>query len=164
MYETLQKNLVSTSTVTRLCPYISRLFSCRQPIFTMRALQKLVALNLFVDPSHEDPDNSDVVHEQILTTRVYIFLLTTTVLIISLFTMLRPISAFETVSKPTLDTYLRLETMHSSTLACLCRQPVVTYASFFSIEPVYHAVSILSTHDHKNQRVFMHLILLDLLQ
>ena len=108
----------------------------------MRALKKLLSLNLFVDSSHQDPDDSAVVHEQILTTRIYIVLLTATVLIITLFTMLRPVTVFETVSKPTLDTYVQLETVHFSTLACICRHPVVTYASFFSIEPVYHAVSI----------------------
>ena len=107
----------------------------------MYPLEKVRKLNLFVTPETRNSMDIELIHDQILSTRIYIVLLTTIVIVIALFTVLRPIPIAETVAKPSLDTYLKLENTHASSLSCLCRQPTVSYASFFSIEPVFHQVS-----------------------
>ena len=106
----------------------------------MYAWQKLRELNTFKDPYTQGAENNQAIRHQILSTRVYIILLSLSLLFITLFTALRPVTIFTTVAEPSLDAYLQLEAIHSSTLSCLCYQSAVTYSSFFSIEPVYHQV------------------------
>jgi hypothetical protein len=103
-------------------------------------IRKLLNLNLFVNPTTRNSDDIEVIHDQVLSTRVYIVLLTVIILIITLFTILRPVLVTETVLKPSLEVYLQLEIAHASTLSCICRQSTVQYARFFSMKPVYHQV------------------------
>ena len=107
----------------------------------MRVLQRLLKLNLFVNARTQNSADAGAIHDQILSTRVYIVLLTTAILTITLFTVLKPITVSETVLKPSLDTYLQLEAADFDSFSCLCRQSVVRYATFFSLEPVFHEVS-----------------------
>ena len=106
-----------------------------------RLLAPLLKLNLYVDSRTRNSTDVQVIHDQIVSTRVYIVLVTKILLIITLFTALRPVMITEVVLKPSLDTYLQLEAAHASRLSCLCRQSTVKYASFFTIKPVYHDVS-----------------------
>ena len=106
----------------------------------MRPIEKLRKLNLFVTPETRNSNDTELIHDQILSTRIYIVLLTTIIIVIALFTVLRPIPIAETIATPSLDTYLKLEATHATSLSCLCRQPTVTYANFFSIEPIFHQV------------------------
>ena len=108
----------------------------------IRLLNNLRSLNLFVKPGTQNSDDIQLIRDQILSTRLYIVLLTTSILVIALFTVLRPISVTETVSKPSLSTYLRLEAAYESTLSCLCSQPTVQYTHFFSLEAVFHEVNV----------------------
>lgn len=103
----------------------------------MLLLQKLIKLNLFIDPQ-----NQQLVHEQILSTRLYLVLLSITLLFLTLFNALTPISTHIIVLKPPLETYLRLESKHSNTLSCPCQQSAISYSTFFSIQPVFHTVRL----------------------
>ena len=116
--------------------------STRATMMTIQLLEKLRRLNLFVKPGTQNSDDIQLVRDQILTTRLYIVLFTAAILVITLFTVLRPISVTETVSKPSLDTYLKLEAAHESTLSCLCSQPTVQYTHFFLLEAVFHEVNV----------------------
>ena len=111
----------------------------------MGLLDKLRKLNLFVKPGTQNSTDAQLVDDQILTTRLYIIHLLAAIVVITLFTMLRPYSVTETVSKPSLDTYLKLEAAYESSLFCQCRQSTVQYSHFFSLEAVYHEVSRLQT-------------------
>ena len=106
----------------------------------MGILRRLLKLNLFVDRRTLDSADNEAIHDQILSTRLYIVLLTATILITTLFTVLRPITVTETVSKPSLDTYLQLETAHFDSLSCLCHQSVTRYDVFLSLEATFHEV------------------------
>ena len=111
----------------------------------MYLLEKLRKLNLFVSPGTQNSENVELIHDQILSTRVYVFLLIALILTITLFTVVRPVPITETVLKPSLDAYLKLEAAQVSGLSCLCRQPTVKYGNFFSIEPIYHEVGWFPT-------------------
>lgn len=107
----------------------------------MRLLAPLLKLNLYVDSRTRNSTDMKVIHDQILSTRIYIVLVATILLIITLFAALRPVMITEIVSKPSLDTYLQLEAIHTTRLSCVCRQSTVKYANFFTIKPIYHEVS-----------------------
>ena len=102
----------------------------------MFVLKKLLKLNVFADSRTQAQANSPGVHDQILSARMYIILFNKILFVIALFTILRPRSIVGVVAKPSLDTYLQLESTHPSTLSYLCRQPSVLYANFFSLEPI----------------------------
>ena len=106
----------------------------------MYVLRKLRTLNLFMEPRSQASDDIEVVHNQILSTRVYIVFMITTLFTLTLFTVLRPVSISATESNPSIQTYYQLEAAYSRTLACQCRRPTVQYKEFFSIEPVFHEV------------------------
>lgn len=102
--------------------------------------QKLLKLNLFMNARTQNAADAEVTRYQILSTRIYLVLLTAAILITTLFTVLRPITVTETVLEPSLDTYVQLETAHSSSLSCLCRQSVVRYDVFVTLEAIFHEV------------------------
>lgn len=106
-------------------------------------IQKLLRFNLFATPSRQESEDVQIIHDQILSTRVYVLLLTTALLVISAFTILTPVYVFTTVPQPSLSTYLALEDKYAGKLSCLCQHLAVTFSSFFSIEPAYHEVNIL---------------------
>ena len=110
----------------------------------MPFVQRLLKFNLFVNSRTQNSADTEAIRDQILSTRVYLILLTTSILTTTLFTVLRPITVSETVLKPSLDKYLQLEAVYSDALYCLCRQSLVKHATFFSLEPVFHEVSFFS--------------------
>ena len=106
----------------------------------MYILSKLRTLNLFMEPRSQDSEDIAMIHNQILSTRVYIILMITTVSTLILFTVVRPVTISVTESHPSIDTYYQLEAAYPSTLSCQCYQPIVKYKEFYSIEPVFHEV------------------------
>jgi hypothetical protein len=77
---------------------------------------------------------------QVLSTRVYAILLAVSLVILVLFVFLSKTTVFVTETKPSIDTYRRLQAAYPSTLSCLCEHISVSNEDFLSITPTYHQV------------------------
>ena len=79
-----------------------------------------------------------------LATRLYIVLLTVSLIILILYTVIQPQLLKKTFATPSLDIYERLLHDHSETLECPCSTISIPYQNFITIEPVYHPVRTLN--------------------
>lgn len=110
-----------------------RITIVKQMLLTLRRF------NLFVDGRKRDEQDGEVLRDQILSTRVYLVLMTI-MLVIALFILFTEMTIQVTVDNPSFETYKYLETIFSDTLSCPCDQIAVLYSSFISIETTYHQV------------------------
>lgn len=84
----------------------------------------------------------------IIASRIYVVILTASVLIIVLSNGLDRTIVSETVSFPSLATFDRLQTMYPNTLSCSCQQIAVPLRDFGSLSPKIHQVSYSTTLCH----------------
>ena len=105
-----------------------------------RTIQKLGQLNFFANAETIRQDDEQVLHDQILSTRVYIILMITSICILLISVSLVQNTSSRMVSKPSIDTYERLQAAYSTTLVCRCQEIAVLYSTFLSITPTYHQV------------------------
>ena len=106
------------------------------------AILKLRQLNLFVDAKTKNERNGQVLHDQILSTRLYLVCLTISILTLMLFTVFTEMNVRITVNNPSFNTYKHLEAVFLDTLSCPCNEISVPYFNFVSIKTTYHQVSI----------------------
>ena len=76
-----------------------------------------------------------------ITTRFYIVLLIVSIVVLALYTAIRPRIVTKMFVKPTFDVYSNLLSYHSDTLQCLCSYISSTYDHFVKIEPAFHQVN-----------------------
>lgn len=75
-----------------------------------------------------------------LTTRLYIFLLTVSLVILVFYNIIRPKQLTETFIRPTIHTYHRLIADHGDTLQCPCSSISSMYDQYVKVDAVYHQV------------------------
>ncbi|CAF1388030.1 unnamed protein product [Adineta steineri] len=75
-----------------------------------------------------------------LASRLYVLLLITGVVILSLQTLVQPEILTKTYTKPSLETYEYLLENHGDTLHCPCSITSSTYGKYIKIEPIFHQV------------------------
>ncbi len=113
-------------------------------------VQKLITLlytsliNLNVFPLWVFGNNTNritAIHLGKWTTRLYIMLLTITLIIIIFYMGLRPQILTKTFHRPSFDVYNRLARDHEEILECSCSSISSTYDRFVEIEPIFHEVT-----------------------
>ena len=77
-----------------------------------------------------------------ITTRFYIVLLIVSIVILALYTAIRPRIVTKVFVKPTFNVYSNLLSYHSNTLQCRCSYISSTYDHFVKIEPAFHQVNM----------------------
>lgn len=102
----------------------------------------ILNLNLFQKVETMRDTDSNNIHKQKQSTRVYLVTLTTSFMVLILFTMLTKKDFEITVKSPSLLTYNDLEKNFLTTLSCPCQHVAIKYDSFLSIRPIYHQVKI----------------------
>ncbi|CAF1438830.1 unnamed protein product [Adineta ricciae] len=102
--------------------------------------QKLIELNLFKSiPSTND---ANILHQQYTTTRLYLILMLSAVIILTAFTSLRRQTIHVTVRSPSLEDFLRLDDQYPLTLNCPCNQISIENRLISYIVPEYHEVCL----------------------
>ncbi|UJR12528.1 hypothetical protein I4U23_016703 [Adineta vaga] len=99
----------------------------------------LIELNLFPTiPLSQDPI---ILERNRCTTRIYLILLITTLIILTLYGLLRQETNTIIIESPSISTYHQLLSQYSLTLECLCSNTAIKYNKFITqIEPQYHEI------------------------
>ncbi|CAF0990553.1 unnamed protein product [Adineta steineri] len=98
--------------------------------------RRLIELNLF--PSRLV--NDDHIYYQRIGTRLYIFILIISLIILTLYSSIIKQTNYETVLNPIESDYTKLHEIYGNNLICHCTSLSISYESFISIEPVYHQI------------------------
>ncbi|CAF1189924.1 unnamed protein product, partial [Didymodactylos carnosus] len=96
----------------------------------------MIRFNLFRNKSR---DTNDIKYQR-LSTRLYVLILSITLVILAVYSGLSQQIKLIIVQSPSLSTYEELESKYSDTLICPCSQLSINYKSFLSFEPSYHQV------------------------
>ncbi|CAF1575414.1 unnamed protein product, partial [Adineta steineri] len=97
----------------------------------------IIKLNLF----HSDVDVSeDEIKGEIISTRIYIFLLILSILILAIYRLQVTIIQTITVSSPSYTKYLELYENYSSSLVCPCTNIGIPQGNFIDINATFHQV------------------------
>lgn len=99
----------------------------------------LSELNVYVAAVEDTPADR---HSQILSTRLYICLLTVSMVIVLQYTALSSQTIKIRVNNPSLNQIETLLLMHSSTLSCPCSQIAVSTDTLVTLKISFHQVSI----------------------
>ncbi|UJR17510.1 hypothetical protein I4U23_004405 [Adineta vaga] len=94
-------------------------------------------LNLFEKNNKQIEKNRK---QQVVITRVYLFLLANSFLIITLFTSLNTQTITKSVYNPTLDEYKNLKLLYSNTLKCPCSTIIVPYHTSIELSATLHQI------------------------
>ncbi|CAF3615517.1 unnamed protein product [Rotaria socialis] len=92
--------------------------------------------NLFKSGSNE----TQIIRHERYSTRVYLFLLSIGIFIIIISTISSKELVYQTIEKPTLETYNQLMQSYTSTLQCPCSGISISYSHFMRISTVFHKV------------------------
>jgi hypothetical protein len=100
----------------------------------------MIELNLFesVPPSQ----NENVLRQQRYTTRIYLILLFLTVIILALFTSIRPQTIRVIKESPSLTDFIQLYDQYPRTLNCPCSQTATDKQFICHLKPQYHEVCL----------------------
>ncbi|CAF4257130.1 unnamed protein product, partial [Rotaria sp. Silwood2] len=98
--------------------------------------EKLEKLNLF-DTQISDPNG---IHREILTTRLFLILLATSAIILTLYTYISVQISTGVVPSPTQVVYRSLEEKYPDTLKCPCEKISTPYKTFVQTVPLMHQV------------------------
>lgn len=97
---------------------------------------KLISINLFKSRSI---DPTKLYHE-ILSTRLFIFLLGTSFFILAAYTSFNPQMTVEKIDSPSISDYERLQKRYPDTLQCVCAKISIPYYHFTNIDASFHQV------------------------
>lgn len=95
-----------------------------------------LSLNLFVDGS----TNEEVVIRQKYSSRLFVCLFTTTVILLIFYSSLENHTSSVTVHNPSYKTFLSLDSKYSETLNCPCTTTAVEYTKFIQANFTLHQV------------------------
>lgn len=108
--------------------------------FLRRSARQLKYFNLFQNNKSGTVTDQATLRDQIHTTRIYVFLMTASLITFVALTASTPRSVSITVQEPSLETYERLQVTYPDTLSCPCQNIAILYKSFYSRIPKYHQV------------------------
>ncbi|UJR12163.1 hypothetical protein I4U23_016340 [Adineta vaga] len=97
-------------------------------------------LNFFFDLKKAELTAEQLLRHQLLITRLYLILLSATLISLILFMSLILKTNTETVVRPTQIMFEQLQTTYRDTLSCPCERIAVPYSNFLSINPTYHQI------------------------
>ena len=120
------------------CPFTVPKHSEEVRQFLHECRQYLVKLNLF--PSFPPSTDEHELKNQRVSTRVFIFGLLLSVLILLLFTSAVAVTTMVIIKTPTLDQYSLLYSKYSQTLTCPCTQISINYNTFLQVNYTLHNV------------------------
>ncbi|CAF1660120.1 unnamed protein product, partial [Adineta ricciae] len=100
-------------------------------------IQWMKRLNLF-KTINDRTENS--IKQQRIITRVYLVLLTSSIIILTLYNSLNTQIMTITVSNPSFDTYNDLQNFYSTTLKCPCTTMTIPYNNSMSLSPTLHQI------------------------
>jgi hypothetical protein len=103
-------------------------------------IRALGQVNLFRDAKTMAEGNPQVLREQLLASRVLMTLLLVSLSVLLVITTVIERGVSETVSNPSLATYIHLQNTYPSTISCPCRNITIPYKTFLNITPNYHQV------------------------
>ncbi|CAF1660287.1 unnamed protein product, partial [Adineta ricciae] len=98
----------------------------------------IATFNMF--PSIPPSTSNYVLQNQRISTRVFIILLATILVILSIYNSVGTITKAITVKTPTLEQYLHLYAAYPQTLTCPCTEISVEYAKFIEVYYSFHQV------------------------
>jgi hypothetical protein len=101
-------------------------------------LRSLQTLNLFSDAN--SVILPDQLHNQRLSTRLYIVTLVLSLVVLFSYTSVDQQNRTIKVDSPSVDTYEHLQRFYDTTLQCPCAQLSVPYGNFLQLTPSYHPV------------------------
>ncbi|CAF4795170.1 unnamed protein product [Rotaria sp. Silwood1] len=105
-------------------------------LFVSSMKQNIIKFNLF-----KSMDRSvEAMHRQRIATRLFVILLTGSLLVLLLFTSISKQTNSVTYHQPSYTTYERLQSEYPDTLNCLCSEITQSYSSFVSLHPLFHPI------------------------
>ena len=104
--------------------------------FFNRVRHEIIELNFFKSGVNE----VEVVREERWSTRVYLLLLISALVVLIIYTALGIDTIHVIVNDPSFEEFQTLQLKYAETLRCPCSQIAVKYKSFFQIQPTYHPV------------------------
>lgn len=104
----------------------------------------LLNLNIFNNQSTDPVE----IYRQILSTRVFFILFTSSICILVGYSALSLQSRTVTVNKPSLETFLKINASQGNKSTCVCQTMSVSYGTFVQTKPVFHQ---LCSSDFINQ-------------
>lgn len=99
-------------------------------------ITKLAKLNLFRTRSTD----AELIHQQILTTRLFILLFTIALVILLAYTSISERTTTQTIKQPSLATFQQLTRHYPNTLQCPCQQISILPSHFLTTSPMFHQV------------------------
>ncbi|CAF0935258.1 unnamed protein product [Adineta steineri] len=96
--------------------------------------KKLIELNIFKHSSNTDRQTKF----QRYATRLYIFLLIGSMIIITIYVFLQKTIQSKTISYPTESQFSQLQKKYPQSLSCPCSSMSISYSNFTTIQPQYH--------------------------
>ena len=99
----------------------------------LRFVQQLNLFNTYSTDARQ-------IRKEILSTRIYIALLPTILIILFIYSAQTELYYTVKVNNPSLDTYERLLNAYPNTLSCPCSELSIPYSSFVTLTPVFHPV------------------------
>ncbi|CAF1332867.1 unnamed protein product, partial [Rotaria sordida] len=87
-----------------------------------------------------DGSNQHQISYQRIATRLYLFVLLISLIIISFYLLLNEDLQQKTIHQPSKFQYKELEKIYSSNLYCPCSTVSMSYSTFITIEPYFHQV------------------------
>jgi hypothetical protein len=95
---------------------------------------KLIRLNIF--PHYPSSDRQ--IRYQRYASRLYIFLIFSSIPVITVYTLLETSTQSKTILNPTQSQYEQLQQVYPETLSCSCNLISISYLTFITIQPHYH--------------------------
>jgi hypothetical protein len=123
-----------------------------------RVRRAFIELNLFRSGLNE----VEVVQQERWSTRLYLILMITALVILVIYTALGMQTVHVVVDDPSLSTYQTLQLKYTETLQCPCSQIAVKYRNFIQMQPIYHPVRYVNILDRKNSKRLI--IIIDMFQ
>jgi hypothetical protein len=113
----------------------------------------MIELNLFksIPPSQDEK----ILRQERYTTRIYLILLLLTVIILVLFTSIRPQSIRVIIKSPSLTEFNQLYNQYPVTLNCPCNKPAIDKQFICHMKPQYHEVCLSEfVSEPETKRIF----------
>ena len=105
-------------------------------LFFSQLLNHFQNVNFFESGSTDE----NIIRRERWSTRLYLFLLIFSILILVIYTSFQNETVFVTVQSPSLETFTKLQLKYPNILKCPCSQIAVKYEHFLHLEPIYHQV------------------------
>lgn len=102
--------------------------------------QYLKKFNLFESRASVKDGDTQALHTEIITTRLFLILLSLIISVLLIYLSSTDVTQNILVRSPSIEVFERLYKQYSATLVCPCSQSTVRYDQFITVKPIYHEV------------------------